>query len=504
MGRRFAVHFLLFVCVVSVALAASSGDDVVTRITDAKALKKLLKSRINVLILFSNVDNGDSVLSEFTTAASKTKGKGSFALIDCTESKSSKKLCEGNINSDQQYVVKHYKEGAFNKDYDRPLKARSFESFILNPDQDAPWNEDETAKDVIHLTDATLDKVIGLKKPTLIMFYAPWCGHCKRMKPDYASAATELKGKAILAAIDANSPEGRLSGQKYEIQGFPTLKYFENGEFKYDYSGERTKKGIMDWMKNPGPPAPPPPPEPAWSDVPSNVKHLTDTSFEPFLQENPSALVMFYAPWCGHCKAAKPEYEEAAQALVDEGVVGALAAVDATQYPSLGQQFDVKGYPTFWYFKNGVKAFQYNQGRKKDDFVSFLKDPQEPPPPPPPEPAWNEVPSQVAHLDDDNFQKSLKNKKHAVVMFYAPWCGHCKAFKPGYQEAAEELKDNKKVRLAAVDCTINTKTASEFGITGYPTLKYFSYGKYVEDYSGPRTKEGLIEFFNNKEAKSEL
>lgn len=64
-------------------------------------------------------------------------------------------------------------------------------------------------------------------KPIMVMFYAPWCGYCKQMKPDYSAAATELKKTHILAAIDVNRPENSVIRKQYNISGFPTLLYFE-------------------------------------------------------------------------------------------------------------------------------------------------------------------------------------------------------------------------------------------------------------------------------------
>lgn len=58
--------------------------------------------------------------------------------------------------------------------------------------------------------------------------------------------------------------------------------------------------------------------------------------------------------------------------------------------------------------------------RSKEKILDFMRNPEEPPAPPPPEQPWAEVESDVVHLTNDDFQTSLKKRKHSLVMFYAP------------------------------------------------------------------------------------
>ncbi|KAI5647033.1 thioredoxin domain-containing protein [Phthorimaea operculella] len=487
MRRNFNWEILTLLLIILVQISVQARKQktfVVTDIDDLKEFKKLLRTKTNVLVLFVNKPKeAQSVVDALHDAAEVMKGKATLVLLDCS-SNEGKKLCKKlKVGSEKSHYLKHYKDGEFHKDYDRGETVASMTNFLRDPTGDLPWEEDPAATEVFHLADGdALNKFIkrgaAAYKKSMVMFYAPWCGYCKTLKPEYVQAAADLKGEALLAAIDVAKPGNSKIRQVYNITGFPTLLYYEKGQLKFPYNGENKRQAIVDFMRDPTSQMQQKKKEvvdESWSQD-SDVVHLTGETFDSVLAKAEHALVVFYAPWCGHCKRIKPEFEKAATKIKTQKINGILAAVDATKEPSLASRFEVKGYPTLKYFRkgeyqydagharqedqivsfikiNGILAavdatkepslasrfevkgyptlkyfrkgeYQYDAGhaRQEDQIVSFIKDPQEPPPPPPPEKPWSEEASSVRHLDAATFRNTLRKAKHALVMFYAPSC----------------------------------------------------------------------------------
>ncbi len=138
--------------------------------------------------------------------------------------------------------------------------------------------------------------------------------------------------------------------------------------FADDYSGPRNAQGIVQFINERTGLTKSLPREA------TNVQHLTDATFDSIVMDpSKSALVEFYAPWCGHCKNLAPTYKKLADAFAGEESV-AIVAVDATENRATAEAYGVKGYPTLKWFPAGAdkEAVDYSAGRDLDSFVEFI------------------------------------------------------------------------------------------------------------------------------------
>merc|ERR1711913_59905 len=411
---------------------------------------------------------------------------------------------------------------------------------------------------VLVLTTDNFDEAIDGNEFVLVEFYAPWCGHCKALAPEYAKAAGQLAEKDSpikLGKVDATE-ESKLA-EKFEVRGYPTLKFFKNGK-PMEYGGGRTAETIISWVeKKTGPPAA------ALADadaVKAFVDGKTVAVLGCFKDETTDAAKGFLAaasnmddlPFgiTGDCSEYGVDGEgvvvvktfDDGKAVLTEGITEEEVAkfvsseslplvVDFNHEDKLSIMKDQakknKGkmlfvtintdeedhkrileffgivdseLPTFRAIRLGEEMAKF---KPEDDSVTaenvekFVSDFQE---------GKlkqhlmsEEIPEDwdkepVKVLVGKNFHEVAMNaEKDVLVEFYAPWCGHCKQLVPIWDKLGEKYADHESIVIAKMDSTANE--LEEVKVQGFPTIKLFKKGtNEIIDYNGDRTVEGFSNF----------
>jgi protein disulfide-isomerase A6 len=227
----------------------------------------------------------------------------------------------------------------------------------------------------------------------------------------------------------------------------------------------------------------------------SAVVDLTPENFDSIIDGSKAAFVEFFAPWCGHCKSLAPEYEIVGEAFEKESSV-VIAKVDADAHRDLGGRFDVQGFPTLKFFPKGSKTPEnYEGGRTADDIINYVNNKAGT------RARVKKAPSAVVDLDDNNFDSIVLDKsKNVLVEFYAPWCGHCKRLAPDYDKVGKIFANDADVVIAKIDADANKAAGGKYGVTGFPTLKWFGKDskETPEPYEAARDVQSFVDFVNQK------
>lgn len=328
------------------------------------------------------------------------------------------------------------------------------------------------------------------KGATFIMFYAPWCGHCKALHPTWDQLATKYhkaeEKKVKIAAIDCDA-HNKICEEK-GVRGYPSLIFFQNGE-ETKYSGQRGFDELNIFVE-----------KQLQAAVPITIKEglalLDESNFDSHAKrkaangEKPFTFVKFFSPGCGHCKNMAPAWAVLAKHFENSAEVS-IAELDCTKSKAVCKSHEIRGYPTLKLFRgdyqeiyDGDRSFE----RMKDFVESKTKDAEK-----------GEEPSAVPELTASSFPETIKEGL-TFVKFYAPWCGHCKNMAPAWEELAKTTED---VKVVNVDCTKDKGDAlcEGEGVKGFPTLILYKDGKKLgEEYEGSRKLEDIKTFLDGARA----
>lgn len=339
-------------------------------------------------------------------------------------------------------------------------------------------------RNVILLTESNFNsKVLKSDEMWMVEFFAPWCGHCQKLAPEYMKLADALKGIFKIGAVDMTQHQS--VGAPYNVQGFPTIKIFgANKMVPVDYQGPRTAQAMAESLinelrkavntrlgvSNSGKSS-------SSNDKKHSNKHvveLTDSNFEELVLHSKDIwLVEFFAPWCGHCKALKPHWEIAASELAGKVKVGAL---DATVHQVMASRFGIKGFPTIKYFAPGSSASDaedYVGGRTSDDIVQYALN----------KVAENMPEPEVVEAISQEVVESACKEKQLCIIAVLPHILDCQSgCRNDYLEVLKESAKKFKRNLWGwvwTEAGKQTQLEDAFGMGGfgYPALAALNYRK---------------------------
>lgn len=216
--------------------------------------------------------------------------------------------------------------------------------------------------------------VIESERPSVVEFYAPWCGHCQRLKPEFMKAAKSAQGMVDFVAVNCDEDANKALCQRYKVQGFPTIKTFrppppdtKGGDKKKkqprpeieDYVGERKASAIV---------------EHAFSKMRNYASVVTSRNVDKYLVQNEGSHKVVLLAGKKKKAGMPPLYK----ALSVDFPHAKFGYVPASEVPSVAQKFNVDipsdpSVPTLLLlFPETKEPLVYEGELKRDPIAKFL------------------------------------------------------------------------------------------------------------------------------------
>lgn len=239
--------------------------------------------------------------------------------------------------------------------------------------EDVAPSPPEAVNGLLELSEDTFEKHVS-SGHHFVKFYAPWCGHCQKLAPTWDELANSLRNDDAVSISKIDCTQHRSICGQFDIKGYPTLLWIEDGKKIDKYTGQRTHEELKAYVsmmlgKNADESS-------LKSENIDGASHailsLTAESFKHGVERGFS-FVKFFAPWCGHCKRLAPTWEQLSKKFFGNDNVN-IVKVDCTLEASkqLCNEQEVDGFPSLYLYRDGRKISEYNGSRNLDDLYDFV------------------------------------------------------------------------------------------------------------------------------------
>ncbi|KAJ0867601.1 putative protein disulfide-isomerase [Helianthus annuus] len=400
---------------------------------------------------------------------------------------------------------------------------------------------------VLTLDHSNFSQVVSKHKFIVVEFYAPWCGHCKNLAPEYEKAASVLSshdppvalakilkngGEVVQdykgpreadgivqylnkqvgpASFEIKTPEdaaNHINDKKVVVVGiFPALsgEEFDNfnilaDKLRSDYDFRHTTKAELLPRGKSSVTTPTVRLLKPFDELFIDFQKFDVDALEKFVEDSSIPLVTlfdqsptnqpFLVKYFESPNAKKSKYTDVAGVYKGKGLSFLLGDLKDSQ--AALEFFGIKEDQTpvvIVQKTNGLKFINLNV--EVDQIAPWLKDYMDGKVKPfiksEPIPETNDEPVKVV-VANSLGDMVLDSKKNILLEFYAPWCGHCKkVLAPTWTKWPSPLK-------TTLDASNNDIPSDTFEVQGYPTLYFRSSSGKVVPYEGNRTKEDIIDF----------